>query len=308
MAVPKFEEMYIPLLECLKDEKEHTAKDINDFIANYMKISDEDRMELLPSGNMETFRSRANWARTYLKKAGLIKSTARGIFIISDEGKRRLIEAPESIGLALFMKSDTFREFYISKKPNKDGNSSAENEKNTISEGTPQDSLEEAFQKINSDLADELLAEMMDLSPAFFEQLVVKLLEKMGYGGSLKNAGEVIGKSGDEGIDGVIREDKLGFDLIYIQAKRWDNNTTIGRPEIQKFVGALAGQGATKGLFITTAKFSKEAADYAKKQHTTKVVLVDGQLLTKLMIEHNLGVSVENIYEVKKVDSDFFSD
>ncbi|MDR2943484.1 MAG: restriction endonuclease [Methanosarcinales archaeon] len=171
----------------------------------------------------------------------------------------------------------------------------------------PQDLLDKAFQKINSDLADELLSEIILQSPAFFERLVVRLLEKMGYGG-LKDSSEIVGKSGDEGIDGIIREDKLGFDLIYIQAKKWDMDSTIGRPEIQKFVGALAGQGATKGLFITTAKFSKEAIDYAKKQHTTKVILVDGRLLTELMIEHNFGVTIENIYEVKRVDSDFFSD
>ncbi|MDV0445534.1 Mrr restriction system protein [Methanimicrococcus sp. At1] len=304
MVVPKLEKMYLPLLECLKDGKEHTSKEINDFIANYLEVSDEDRMELLPSGNMEIFRSRATWTRTYLKKAGLIKSTSRGIFVISEDGKKILQNEPESIGLELFLKNETFREFYLGKKSGKKDNSTPSD----IIEGTPQDSLEEAFQKINSDLADELLSEIMELSPTFFERLVVKLLENIGYGGSLVNAGEVVGKSGDEGIDGIIREDKLGFDLIYIQAKRWDIGTTIGRPEIQKFVGALAGQGATKGLFITTAKFSKDAHDYAKKQHTTKVVLVDGQLLTKLMIEHNLGVSIENTYEVKRIDSDFFSD
>jgi Restriction endonuclease len=304
MAVPKFEEMYIPLLECLKDGKEHTSKEVNDLIAKYMNISDEDVIELLPSGNMEIFHSRANWARTYLKKAGLIESPRRGIFLISDEGKRLLLESPEEIGLNLFLKNETFHEFYMGKKPTKDETSI---DSSSIIEGTPQDSLEEAIQKINAGLADELLTEIMNMPPLFFERLVVKLLEKMGYGGSLKNAGEVTGKSGDEGIDGIVREDKLGFDLIYIQAKRWDLETTIGRPEIQKFVGALAGQGATKGLFITTAKFSREAIDYVKKQHTTKVVLVDGQLLPKLMIEHNLGVSVENIYEIKRIDSDFFS-
>jgi len=152
------------------------------------------------------------------------------------------------------------------------------------------------------------MSEITKQTPAFFETLVVRLLEKMGYGGTLTDAGIVVGQSGDEGIDGIIREDKLGFNLIYIQAKRWESDKTIGRPEIQKFVGALAGQGAIKGLFITTGKFSKEAYDYAKKQHTTKVVLVDGQTLTNLMIDHNLGVSTESVYEIKRVDTDFFSD
>ena len=147
----------------------------------------------------------------------------------------------------------------------------------------------------------------MRKDPYFFESLVVKLLQKIGYG-TLKNSGKVTKKSNDEGIDGIINQDKLGFDCIYIQAKKWDKDSTVSRPEIQKFVGALAGQGATKGLFITTAKFSDGAREYSQKQHTTKIVLIDGMELAKLMIEYNLGVSVENIYEIKKIDSDFFEE
>jgi len=310
MTVPKYDEMYLPLLESLNDGKEHTANEINDFIAKYMSISDEDRLELPPSGSMPKFKIRTNWTRVYLKKAGLITTIRRGIFVLTDEGKKVLDSNPSVLDNQFLMKYDSFREFLNNGSKNKESENILELKRESISsneEETPQDLLEESFRKINADLADEILEEIMNMPPLFFEQLVVKLLEKMGYGGSLKNAGEVTGKSGDEGIDGIVREDKLGFDLIYIQAKRWDLETTIGRPEIQKFVGALAGQGATKGLFITTAKFSREAIDYAKKQHTTKVVLVDGQLLPKLMIEHNLGVSVENIYEIKRIDSDFFS-
>lgn len=177
-----------------------------------------------------------------------------------------------------------------------------------VSSKTPQDILDEAFQQINTTLADDLLSEIMKQPPAFFEHLVVKLLTQMGYGGSVDDAGTVIGQTGDEGIDGIIREDKLGFSLIYIQAKRWDCDKTVGRPEIQKFVGALAGQGASKGLFITTAKFTKEARQYAEKQHTTKVVLVDDTTLAKLMIEYDLGVSTEATYEIKRIDSDFFAE
>lgn len=301
--------MYKPLLESLRDGNEHTAKEVNEFIAKDMKISDEEQLEMPPSETGSKFKIRTNWARTYLKKAGLIKNTSRGIFIITDEG-RSVLDSSVVINNEFLMRYESFQAFINTGSKSKD-NAVAGIQKTCISsneEETPQDLLEEAIRKINISLTDDLLSEIMDLSPTFFEQLIVKLLEKMGYGGSLKNAGEVVGKSGDEGIDGIIREDKLGFDLIYIQAKRWDVDTTIGRPEIQKFVGALAGQGATKGLFITTAKFTREAFDYAKKQHTTKIVLVDGQLLTKLMIEHNLGVSVENTYEIKKVDSDFFSD
>ena len=308
MAIPSFDEMYIPTLKCLSDGDEHTTREINDFIAEYMKISDEERLELLPSGKEEIFRSRASWTRTYLKRAGLIKSPSRTIFVITEFGKRMLLENPEKIGLELFNESETFRSFYYSNKPNVGKNTIVPTSTEIIADRTPQDNLEEALQKINSNLADDLMAEITNISPELFEKLVVKLLEKMGYGRSIKNAGKVVGRTGDEGIDGIVREDKLGFDLIYIQAKKWNSNTTIGRPEIQKFVGALAGQGATKGLFITTAKFTREAAHYAKKQHTTKIVLVDGQLLTKLMIEHNLGVSIENTYEIKRIDSDFFTD
>jgi len=308
MAIPSFDEMYIPTLKCLVDENEHTTREINDFIADDMQISDEDRLELLPSGKEEIFRSRASWTRTYLKRAGLIKSPRRSIFVITDFGKKMLLESPEKIGLSLFNESEMFRSFYYSNKSNTGKNNIVPTSTEVIADHTPQDDLEEALQKINSDLADDLMGEIINISPELFEKLVVKLLEKMGYGRSVKNAGKVVGKTGDEGIDGIVREDKLGFDLIYIQAKKWDTNATIGRPEIQKFVGALAGQGAIKGLFITTAKFSHEAVYYAKKQHTTKIVLVDGQLLTKLMIEHNLGVSVENTYEIKRIDSDFFTD
>ena len=177
-----------------------------------------------------------------------------------------------------------------------------------VSSESPQDILDDAYNQINAALIDDVLSEVMKQSPLFFEHLVIKLLTQMGYGGSLEDAGTVTRTSGDEGIDGMIREDKLGFDQIYIQAKRWDRNSTVGRPELQKFVGALAGQGASKGLFITTAQFTKEAKEYANKQHTTKNVLVDGTSLAKLMIEYNIGVSVETTYSIKKIDSDFFDD
>ncbi len=173
---------------------------------------------------------------------------------------------------------------------------------------TPQDILDSAFRQINRTLCDDLLAEIVKQPPSFFERLVVRLLTQMGYGGSVANAGVVLGQTGDEGIDGVVREDKLGFSLIYIQAKRWSCDMAVGRPEIQKFVGALAGQGAAKGLFITTAKFTKEAYQYAEKQHTTKVILVDGQALARLMIEYDLGVSTQVSYQLKRLDTDFFSD
>ena len=218
--------------------------------------------------------------------------------MISDEGKRVLSSNPTVLDDEYLMRYEGFREF---KTPSNGSALSL-----STSDATPQDELEDAFQKINSALISDLLTEIMSQTPDFFENLVVQLLVKMGYGGSISDAGEVLGKTGDEGIDGIVREDKLGFSLIYIQAKRWDLGNSVGRPEIQKFVGALAGAGASKGLFITTAGFSKEAYAYADKQHTTKVVLVDGKTLANLMIEHNLGVSTQIVYELKRVDTDYF--
>lgn len=302
MTVPKYHEMYRPFLDSLQDEKFHTIKEIKEVVAVAMSIDAKARKEMLPSGRQPVFDNRIGWTRTYLKKAGLIDSPSRGVFSITPEGIRLLQKNPAIINDELLMRYESFRLF---KSPY------VERREDTVTnqmEDTPQDILDNAYKAINASLADEILTEIMKQSPSFFEELVVILLEKMGYGGSLKGAGEVVGKIGDEGIDGVIREDKLGFSLIYIQAKRWDLDRVIGRPEIQKFVGALAGQGAKKGLFITTAQFSKEAISYAQKQHTTKVVLVDGEMLAKLMIDNDLGVSMETTYEIKKVDTDFFND
>lgn len=207
---------------------------------------------------------------------------------------------PDVFDDAYLCQFESFRKF---KYPNKIEIS--ENIKNHANE-TPQDILDGTYQEITESLAEELLGEIMKNTPDFFERLVVDLLQRIGYGGTVEDAAKVIGKTGDEGIDGIIKEDKLGFNMIYIQAKRWDIDRTIGRPEIQRFVGALAGQGASKGLFITTAKFSPQAYEYVKKQHTTKVVLVDGMTLAKFMIDYDLGVSTVSVYPIKKLDSDFF--
>lgn len=300
MAIPKYHEMYEPFLNCLKDGFTHNIKEVKQFIADIMKISLDDRKILLPSGKQVMFDNRVGWTRTYLKKAGLIESPSRGAFIITSEGKNLLEEKHATIDDNLLMKFESFREF---KEPS--NVTDVQTVKPIDTDKTPQDLLDEAYEIINKSLADDLLSEVIKQTPDFFEAMVVKLLEKMGYGGTVEDAGIVVGKSGDEGIDGIIREDKLGFNLIYIQAKRWNTDQTIGRPEIQKFYGALAGQGSTKGLFITTARFSREAIDYAKKQH---IILVDGKMLTSLMIEYNIGVSTEAIYEIKKIDSDFFTD
>ena len=303
MAIPKYNEMYREFLQCLADQKPHSSKELKDFIADRFSVSSEERQTLLPSGRQTVFDNRVGWARTYLKKAGLVDTIKRGFYQITDTGKKILDSNPAVIDNTLLEQFESFREFMH--QQNAPAQPDANKEQRSQ---TPQDTLDSAYSQMNEALADDLLTEILKQSPDFFEKLVVKLLENMGYGGTVADAGAVTGKPGDEGIDGIIREDKLGFSLIYIQAKRWDRDHVIGRPEIQKFVGALAGQGANKGLFITTSQFSKEARVYANRQHTTKVVLVDGQSLAKYMIEYNLGVSTEAVYQIKRIDSDFFSE
>lgn len=304
MSIPKYDEMYRAFLDCLADGQAHKSKEVKDSVASVFSISEKERAEMLPSGKQQLFDNRIGWTRTYLKKAGLVQSPSRGVYIITPTGQQVLAENPPQINNLYLQRFESFRKFI---SPDSDG-TVAPSHVSAISSKTPQDILDEAFQQINTTLADELLTEVMKKPFSFFEHLVVKLLTQMGYGGSVENAGAVIGQTGDEGIDGIIREDKLGFSLIYIQAKRWDCDKAVGRPEIQKFVGALVGQGASKGLFITTAKFTKEARLYAEKQHTTRVVLVDGTTLAKLMIEYNLGVSTEVTYKIKRIDSDFFAE
>lgn len=300
--IPRYNEMYKELLNSIIDRKEYKFKEIKDKVATILNISDEERQEKLSSGSKK-FDYRLNWTCTYLKRAKLVENTERGVIRITQRGLDLLATNPAVIDNNTLKNYEEFREF-LNLKGNKETQDIKEN---IVEEQTPQDVLETSFEKINEILQEEVLEEVMRKDPYFFENLVVKLLQKMGYG-TLRNSGIVTKKSNDEGIDGIVNQDKLGFDSIYIQAKKWDKDSTVSRPEIQKFVGALAGQGATKGLFITTARFSDGAREYSQKQHTTKIVLIDGMELAKLMIEYNLGVSVEKIYEIKKIDSDFFEE
>ncbi len=240
MPIPKYDEMYRAFLNCLADGQLHRSKEVKDTVADAFSISEKERVELLPSGKQQLFDNRIGWTRTYLKKAGLVQSPSRGVYMITPAGRQVINENPPQIDNLYLQRFESFRKF-ISPNNNEENPHSTPVAK--VSSKTPQDILDEAFQQINTTLADDLLSEIMKQPPAFFEHLVVKLLTQMGYGGSVDNAGTVIGQSGDEGIDGIIREDKLGFSLIYIQAKRWDCDKAVGRPEIQKFVGALAGQG-----------------------------------------------------------------
>ncbi len=301
MAVPKFFEFFEAFLNAIKDGEVHTAKEVRIKVAEDMKMTPADLAELLPSGKQTTFGNRVNWARTYLNKAGLIETPSRGRYRITAEGKIALLSG-EKIDLEYLEKFDSFKEFHKATT----GDVSDVAEEHT--DESPMEMLDAAYKQVNATLASELMDEVMKLTSAEFEKLVVKLLLQMGYGSGIDGAGMVTQQSNDGGIDGIIKEDQLGFSNIYIQAKQWAVDQTVGKPEIQKFVGALTGRQAQKGLFITTAKFSSGALQYAGNLLGTKVVLVDGDALTRLMIKHNVGVSVEHVYEVKRLDSDFFSD
>ena len=301
MAVPKFFEFFEAFLKAVSDGELHSAKDVRNNIANSMKLTEEDLAEMLPSGSQRTFDNRVAWARTYLDKAGLIETPMRGKYHITEEGIRALT-SNEKIDLAYLEKSEKFKDFHNVTTQNT--SIEIQDEKNE----TPLEILESAHKQYLSALASQLMDEVMKLTPVEFERLVVKLLLKMGYGSGIEGAGMVTQASNDGGIDGIIKEDQLGFSHIYIQAKQWALEQTVGKPEIQKFVGALQGQQAQKGLFITTARFSSGAIQYANNLLGVKVVLVDGSALAKLMIKHSVGVSLEQTYEVKKIDSDFFTE
>ncbi|MFZ2901187.1 MAG: restriction endonuclease [Saprospiraceae bacterium] len=305
MPIPDYQSIMLPLLKRVSDRKEHSIRGLVEDLAGEFQLTDEERRELLPSGQQPIFDNRVAWAKTYLKKAGLLDSPKRAVFEITERGLEVLKQNPKRINVAFLKQFPEFVEFQTPKRGDNDTGEPAEEEETTAQ--TPEESLETAYQKIRKSLAQDLLGRVVNLSPAFFERLVVELLVKMGYGGSIKDAGRAIGKSGDEGIDGTIKEDKLGLDIIYIQAKRWKPGNVVGRPEIQKFVGALAGQGAKKGIFITTSSFTREALEYSPKNET-KIVLIDGEQLAQLMIDYNLGVAPQQVYEVKRVDGDYFGE
>lgn len=300
MAIPDYQSLMLPLLRFLGDKKEHSFRETLDALAKEFDLSEGELRELLPSGKQPIFDNRVGWARTYMKKAGLLESTRRGIFRVTDRGLKILSQKPTQINVKYLRQFPEFVEFQTVKHEKTEEPMGAEEEK----ENTPEELLETAYQQINDQLASDLLKQIRTLPPALFEKIVVELLVGMGYGGTIKDAGQAIGKSGDEGIDGVIKEDRLGLDAIYLQAKKWEN--TVGRPEIQKFAGALQGQRAKKGIFITTSYFSKEAYDYTSRIDT-KIVLIDGEQLARLMIDHNIGVTSISKYEIKKMDSDYFS-
>ncbi|MGF6845600.1 restriction system protein [Chitinophaga sp. W3I9] len=305
MPIPDYQTIMLPLLKQLSDRKEYLFKDVIALLGKQFKLTEEEMSELLPSGQSLLFANRVGWARTYLKKAGLLDSPRRGVVCITERGLQVLKGNPKKIDNNLLKQFPEFVEFQNIKK--EESGSLEQLDTTQVEKQTPEETIDLAYQSIRQSLAQELIDTVRRLSPAFFERLVVELLVKMGYGGSMKDAGKAIGKTGDEGIDGTIKEDKLGLDIIYIQAKRWQAGNIVGRPELHKFVGALAGQGAKKGIFITTSSFSKDALNYAPKNET-KIVLIDGVQLAQLMIDYNLGVSVQRSYDIKRLDNDYFEE
>jgi restriction system protein len=301
MAIPDYEACMLPLLRLAAYDGNHMLKEVLPTLADQFGLTEAERNELLPSGQENVFRNRVSWANTYLKKAGLLRSERRGYFSITERGKNVLAQHPQSIDVKFLAQFPEFQAFKGASK----GGSTVEDvptPEPAVTQ-TPLELLETAYAKIRSELTAEVLDRIKAESPSVFERVVVELLLRMGYGGSRADAGQAIGKSGDEGLDGVIKEDRLGLEIIYLQAKRW--TATVGRPEIQKFAGALHGQHASKGIFITTSDFSREAHEYVARIGS-KIVLIDGLTLAQLMIDFGVGVVTEKIYEVKRVDSDFF--
>jgi len=302
MPVPDFQTLMRPLLAVLEDGQDRNVKAIRARLAERFSLGEDDLAELIPSGRVTTFQNRVGWAATYLYRTKLIERPKRAVYRITDRGREVLEKNPDRVDLTVLSQFDEFAEFRQGKATSDNG---GETPPTTAGhDETPEERIDSSYRELRAALAAELLDQVFDQSAAFFEDLVLDVPYAMGYGGGRDDTAERLGQSGDEGVDGVIREDRLGLDLIYVQAKKWE--APVGRPEIQKFFGALHGQRATKGVFITTSRFSKEAIEYARDV-TPRVILVDGQELAQLMIEHGVGVSVLRTYELKRPDLDYFA-
>jgi restriction system protein len=303
VAVPDFQAVMLPFLESLQDGKERTMRELTELLAIHFKLTEEDRLELLPSGQQPVFSNRVAWAKSHLKNAGLIDNPVRGKVSLSEAGRAVLTQKPVTVNCKFLKQFPTYLKF-IGQMPNEDG--SDKKDSVIVDTKTPLELLDSSFNTLRKVTAEDLLVRLIACSPAFFEQVVVKLLRAMGYGGVTGEA-SVTGKSGDGGIDGIIKEDKLGLDVVCIQAKRWED-TTVGRPVIQQFVGSMDYIRAKKGVILTTSQFSKDAYEFVHRIEGKKVVLIDGPKLADLMIEHNVGVLPTKLYELKEVSNDFFDE
>jgi len=295
--IPDFQTIMLPLLKAFQNGKEKTSKELREEMVSHFNISEDKQKEKIPSGKQPLYTNRVAWAIAYLKMADLISSPARAVYTITEEGKKVLENPPEKITINFLKQFDSF-----SKNRNPEKDTELDDNKQIV-EKTPDELIEIGYKQVKNELSLQILNQIKDCSPYFFEKLVLDLLIKMGYGGSEMANGEVTPKGSDEGIDGIIKEDKLGLDKIYIQAKKWEN--CVGRPEIQKFVGALQGKRAKKGIFITMSTFTKEALEYAENLDVA-VILIDGKKLANYMIENELGVSLKQNYKIFNVDTDYF--
>lgn len=307
MPVPTYEAFMLPLLRQLADGAEHQVRDVRERLATEFKLTPADRAERLPSGKQSYFDNRVGWAKTYLEKAGLATSVRRGVYRITDLGKKVLADKPKDIDKDYLEKFESFRSFLETRDEGIAEKTEGSVPAVTPESSTPEEQLESAHKKLRKKVEVEVLEAVRAASPQFFEKLVVELLVKMGYGGSLADAGEALGRTGDGGIDGVIKEDHLGLDAIYVQAKRWTTDKNVGRPEVQGFAGSLLGRRGRKGVFITTSGFSSEAREYVT-QIESKIVLIDGPTLAALMVDKGVGVTTVSSFDVKRVDTDYFSE
>lgn len=306
MSIPKYNELYPNVLKVLSDGKEYSTRDMDEIISNQLNLSEEERNKMLPSGNQKLIKNRIGWARTYLKKAGFIESRKRGYVNITDLGLKVFKDNPNVVEDDLMQYSD-FVDFVSGKSIKEPDDVARQPKIIKLDDATPDEIMEKTYKKINKDLADTILENISNNDPYFFEKLVVDLLLKMGYGEFREDAGFRTKSSNDEGIDGIINQDKLGLDKIGVQAKRYDSSQKIGRPLLQSFAGALLGKGLNKGVFITTSSFTNNAVDYVKNQSNLTITLIDGVQLANLMIEYNLGVFTIKNYPIKQLDSDYFS-
>ncbi len=316
MGIPDYQTLMLPVLKLASDKKEHKISHAVEILADQFSLTKEERNKRLPSGSQVLFNNRVAWAKSYLIQAKLVESKKRGFFQITDRGSELLSENLNKITVSILERYPEFVDFKNRKKKKPDNTVNSpptatsvkieQKEIESDSDQTPEDALAAAYEDLYKNLEFEIISLVKESSPSFFERLVLDLLVKMGYGGNREDAVKALGKSGDGGIDGIINEDRLGLDVIYIQAKRW-GNTVVGRPEIQKFAGALQGQRAKKGVFITTSSFSREAIEYASMIEN-KIILIDGERLSNLMVEFNVGVSIVGQYDVKRVDSDYFDE
>lgn len=300
MAIPDYQSIMLPLLRFAADNEEHSLQETISAMSNFFDLSDDERKELLPGRRKQVIADRVGWARTYLGQAKLFESTRRSFFRITNRGIDLLRENPAVVNDKTLRR---YPEFVAFKQRRKKDIATFEQPNLIESLSTPEELLRDSFKTLRNKLASEILEQVKSCSPAFFEQLVVELLVKMGYGGTMEDAGRAVGRTGDGGIDGIIKEDRLGLDIIYLQAKRWEN--TVPSREIREFAGALQGKRARKGVFITTSDYSKSAREFAVGIEN-KIILIDGDELADLMIDHNVGVSIVENYEIKQIDSDYF--